>query len=457
MSNSRCTKLHVAMFPWFAFGHITPYLHLSNKLAERGHRVSFLLPKGAQAKVEHLNQYPKLIHFYPILVPHVNGLQPGAETASDVPLPLQSFLSIAFDKTQHQVETILTNLKPHFIFFDFSLWMPAIAHQIGTKAIYYAVVCAVGLASIAPTKTKPEDMTLEDLMQPPPGYPSSVQLKSKDFEMDQLKMFIKDHGDGVSPFVRITSGMIRSDAIALRTYHEVEGPYCDYLRQHVGKPVLLTGPLLPQVSATKLDEKWTNWLGNFKQGSVVYCAFGSQNTLQKEQFQELLLGFELCGQPFLVALSTPYGCTTIEEALPEGFEERVKGRGWVYEGWVPQTMLLDHPSVGCFVSHCGYGSMWEALFSDCQIVCVPDLVDQILDARLMAEELKVAVEVEREDNGWISKERLSDAIISVMDKDSEVGRLVKSNHAKLKQELSYQGVQERYFDTFIQSLQGLLI
>nr|POE83835.1 udp-glycosyltransferase 79b6 [Quercus suber] len=182
--------------------------------------------------------------------------------------------------------------------------------------------------------------------------------------------------------------MIGSDAIAFRTYNEVEGPYYDYSRQQYG--------------------------------SVVYCAFGSQNALQKEQFQELLLGFKLCGQPFLVALSTPYGCTTIEEALPEGFEERIKGRGWVYEGWMPQTMILDHPSLGCFVTHCGYRSMWEALFSDCQIVCVPHLADQILGARLMVEELKVAVEVEREDNGWISKESLSDAIISVMDKDSEV-------------------------------------
>ena len=213
---------------------------------------------------------------------------------------------------------------------------------------------------------------------------------------------------------------------------------------------------MPQTLETKLDERWANWLSNFEQGNVVYCAFGSQIKVPKEQFQELLLGFELCGQPFLVALSTPDGCTTVEEALPEGFEERVKGRGLVYGGWMPQTLILEHKSVGCFVTHCGYGSMWESLLSDCQIVCVPHLCDQILNARLIVEELKVAVEVEREDNGWISKERLSEAIISVMDKDSEVGGLVKYNHAKLKEVLTSEGVQERYLDSFIQNLQGLL-
>ena len=58
---------------------------------------------------------------------------------------------------------------------------------------------------------------------------------------------------------------------------------------------------------------------------------------------------------------------------------------------------IGAPSIGCSVTHFGYGSMWESLFSDCQIVCVPYLGDQIVGARLMVEELKVAVEVERED------------------------------------------------------------
>ncbi|CDY28800.1 BnaA02g09920D [Brassica napus] len=28
-------KYHAFMFPWFAFGHMIPYLHLANKLAEK--------------------------------------------------------------------------------------------------------------------------------------------------------------------------------------------------------------------------------------------------------------------------------------------------------------------------------------------------------------------------------------------------------------------------------------
>ncbi|TKY66465.1 UDP-glycosyltransferase 79B10 [Spatholobus suberectus] len=63
--------LHIAMFPWFATGHMTPFLHLSNELAKRGHRVTFLLPQKAQLQLQHLNRYPHLITFHTLTIPHV--------------------------------------------------------------------------------------------------------------------------------------------------------------------------------------------------------------------------------------------------------------------------------------------------------------------------------------------------------------------------------------------------
>ena len=60
----------------------------------------------------------------------------------------------------------------------------------------------------------------------------------------------------------------------------------------------------------------------------------------------------------------------MEEAFPEGFQERVGGRGVVHGGWVP--------SVGCFVSHAEHGSMWESLTTDPQIVLLPECTDHIV-------------------------------------------------------------------------------
>jgi hypothetical protein len=97
------SPLHIAMFPWFAMGHITPYLHLSNKLAIRGHKISFFIPKNTLNKVQHLNLHPNLITFVPITVPHVDGLPHNAETTSDVPFSLVPLIATAMDQTEKDI------------------------------------------------------------------------------------------------------------------------------------------------------------------------------------------------------------------------------------------------------------------------------------------------------------------------------------------------------------------
>ncbi|KAK4722781.1 hypothetical protein R3W88_013014 [Solanum pinnatisectum] len=157
--------------------------------------------------------------------------------------------------------------------------------------------------------------------------------------------------------------------------------------------------------------------------------------LEKKQFQQLVLGFELIELPFLVVVKTPEGTNSVEEALPEGFKERVQEKGLILDCWVPQLEILRHKSVGCFVIHCGYGSMWESLTRcDCrQVVLLPRLFEHTLIARLMEQQLKVGVEVEKDENDLFTKENLCKAVKCVMDKGSQIGCLVKENHRKWKE------------------------
>ncbi|PIA30580.1 hypothetical protein AQUCO_05500113v1 [Aquilegia coerulea] len=380
---------HIVMFPWSAMGHITPYLQLSNKLAERGHKVSFFIAKNTQNKVNHLNLHPHLIHFIPLTVPHVDGLPLGTETMSEVPVTKSPFLFRALDLTQEQVEPTLQNLKPDFIFFDFAYWIPSLAHTLGIKSVYFSVVSSVGHC--------------------------------------------------------------------FRACSEMEGQSCEYLKKLYKKEVLLTGPILPEPSDNPLEERWANWLAGFKQGSVVYCAFGSECVLEKNQFQELVLGLEQTGLPFLVRLKPPFGAETLEEALPEGFEERVRGRGVVYGGWVQQQQILNHPSVGCFLSHGGSASIWESLASACQIVFVPHFGAQFIDSQYMTENLKVAVTVERRDeDGWFTRESVCNAVKLVMDKGSDVGEQIRANHHKWKEFLLSEGLESPYINNLIHKLQDML-
>ncbi|KAK0579979.1 hypothetical protein LWI29_034427 [Acer saccharum] len=96
------------------------------------------------------------------------------------------------------------------------------------------------------------------------------------------------------------------------------------------------------------------------------------------------------------------------------------------EVWVQQQLILNHPSVGCFVTHCGSSSLSEAMMTECQLVLLPNVGDQIINARLMGGDLKVEVEVEKgEEDGLFTKEGVCRAVMTVMDENSEVGKQVR--------------------------------
>ena len=78
----------------------------------------------------------------------------------------------------------------------------------------------------------------------------------------------------------------------------------------------------------------------------------------------------------------------------------------------------------------------------------------ILQNTLLAEVLEVAVEVDKEENWWFSKESLCRAIIAVMDdEESEVGK----NHAKWKDTFTSQSFMSNDIDNFVGQLQGQLL
>ena len=161
--------------------------------------------------------------------------------------------------------------------------------------------------------------------------------------------------------------------------------------------------------------------------------------------------------PFLAALKAPIGAESVQAAFPDGFEGRVEGRGVVYGGWVQQQLILEHPSIGCFITHCGSGSLAEALVNKCQLVLLPNMGDQIINARVMSRNLKVGVEVEKgEEDGLFTREGVCKAVWTVMDEDSKTGKEVRDNHAKLRALLLNKDLESSYIESFNKKLQDLL-
>ncbi|XP_066395915.1 putative UDP-rhamnose:rhamnosyltransferase 1 [Miscanthus floridulus] len=90
--------LHIVVFPWLAFGHIIPFLELSEQLAKRGHFVTFVSAPRNLAKLRPVaaDVRPR-IRLVPLPLPLVDGLQDGAESTADVPPEKVELPKIAFD------------------------------------------------------------------------------------------------------------------------------------------------------------------------------------------------------------------------------------------------------------------------------------------------------------------------------------------------------------------------
>ncbi|MED6223951.1 UDP-glycosyltransferase 79B30 [Stylosanthes scabra] len=447
------------MYPWLALGHQSSFLHLCNKIAKRGHRITFFAPKTAQSNLLSFNLYPHHIKFVAVAVPHVEGLPPNAETTSDVPYRLYPLIMTAMDLTQPDIEARLSELKPELVFYDFTHWMPSLAKRLGIKAIPYCTISSAMIGyTVSPSRFEEgRDQTMSDLMKPPPGYPDS----SIKFHVHEARAFANKRkevfGSNVLFYDRMFISTSEADAIGFRTCREIEVAYLDFIEEQFKKPVIPSGPVIGEKPNSCLDDKWVSWLGEFTQGSVVYCCLGSECRLRPNLFQELVLGLELTGMPFLAGLKPPIGFDSVGDALPEGFEERVNGRGILYGGWIQQQLILEHPCVGCFITHCRSGSLSEALVNECQLVLLPNVGDQILNARMMSKNLQVGVEVEKgEVDGLYTKESVSKALSVVMDDENETSRVIRSNHAKIRDMLPNKDLESTYIDAFCKKLHKIV-
>lgn len=76
---------------------------------------------------------------------------------------------------------------------------------------------------------------------------------------------------------------------------------------------------------------------------------------------------------------------------------------------------------------------------------------------MMSRDLRVGLEVEKgEEDGLFTRYGVSEAVKSVMEDGSEIGREVRANHAKWRAFLLSEGLEKSYIDGFIQKLHRLL-
>ncbi|GER37103.1 UDP-glycosyltransferase 1 [Striga asiatica] len=210
-------------------------------------------------------------------------------------------------------------------------------------------------------------------------------------------------GDPNSEFIRdLMLCNQASHGLIFNTFRGLEGPHLDYLANNLGHnriwpvgPVLQPGPVDRGGSSSISPDEIHTWLDSFGDNTVVYICFGSQAVLTNDQMRELTRGLEKSGVKFILSVKSPTrGHANGGEdlgSIPSGFEARTAGRGMLIKGWAPQVTILRHRAVGVFLTHCGWNSALESIAAGVPMLTWPMGADQYLNAKLLVEELGVAV------------------------------------------------------------------
>ncbi|XP_072956253.1 anthocyanidin-3-O-glucoside rhamnosyltransferase-like [Typha angustifolia] len=456
--NGVAASLHICMFPFLAFGHISPFAQLSRKLfSAAGVRITFLTAAGNVPRVAALLPSSPSISVVPLHLPPIPGLPAGAESTAEVSAAGAELLKLALDETKPQVSALLRDLRPDVVLIDFSHpWVGSITAPLGIKTLLFSVFAAVSTAFLmVPSRAS---SSLSSISSPPEGFPTSSAIKSiPTYQAADFSYVFKSFNGRPSVFDSLTACIENCDGVVIKTCLEMEKSYVEYIERQYNKKILLAGPLVPEPPPqAELEPRWRDWLGGFPHGSVVFSSFGSETFLTDEAAAELLLGLEESGQPFLVVLNFPKEGEQVDirKRLPDGFLERVEGRGAVHSGWVQQQCILRHRAVGCFLCHAGFSSVVEGLLADCQLVMLPQKGDQYLNAKLFAAELGIGVEVERRgEDGWFGKAAVSKAVREVMVKEEEEGK--REKHKKWREFFTDEEVQTKFTLEFVDSLKEL--
>nr|GMD15670.1 UDP rhamnose:anthocyanidin-3-glucoside rhamnosyltransferase [Ipomoea batatas] len=420
--------LHVVMFPVFAFGHISPFVQLSNKLSDHGVKISFFSAAGNIGRIKSMLNSDNT-QIVPLTLPAVEGLPPGAQSTADLPTAAAELLLVALDLMQPQIKALLLKLKPHFVIFDFAHdWLPPLAAELGIKTIFYSVFVALATAiSTVPARLPGAEKspTVEEMKKPPPGFPPTASFRT--FEARDLLNIFKRPLNGASVYDRFLAGLKGCSAILAKTCYEMEAPYIDYMKSQFKKPLLLAGPVVPEPASGELDQKWADWLSQFQPSTVIYSSFGSETFLKDDQIKQLALGLELTGLPFFLVLNFPAN--------------------------VEQQQILAHSSVGCYVCHAGFSSVIEGIVNECQLVMLPLKGDQFMNAKLLGGDMKIGVEVNRRDeDGYFWKEDIQKAVQTIM---GEEGASTRANQAKWKEFLVDKEIQSKFIKDLVKVMRDM--
>ncbi|KAJ0476681.1 putative trans-zeatin O-beta-D-glucosyltransferase [Helianthus annuus] len=406
-------QLHFLVIPMAAPGHYIPTIDLAKLLAQHGVRVTMVttpvnaLRFGSILDQEIQSGLPICFLEFPFSYKEF-GLPEGCESVDDLPnMEMTRALMQAYSSLQTKVEQYIENLvpRPNCILADtFLLWPGETAKKFKIpRIIFDGMNCFTQMCNHVLHVSKVYESVGESDSESfvLPGLPDCIELKRT-----QLPFSFDPRLKGISDFnekLRVSES--EAYGVVVNSFEELEQKYVDEYQKVKGDNVWCIGPLslchkdesekFQRGNKSSVDKNdCLMWLDSQENGSVIYACLGSVSRVDPAQLIELALALESSKRPFIWVVRAGHKTENIEKWIEEQeFEKRTKDRALLIHGWAPQLLVLSHPAIGGFLTHCGWNSTLEGVCAGVPMVTWPQFQEQFYNEKLVVQVLRTGVSV----------------------------------------------------------------
>ncbi|KAK8957188.1 UDP-glycosyltransferase 83A1 [Platanthera zijinensis] len=436
---------HILLLPFPFQGHIMPFMEMANRLVDAGFTVTFantdfnhrrLLAAGNGYADNELSSSGRRLRLLGI----PDGLE-SDEERKNVARICQVIPGAMAAGVEGVIRSAADEGRPfRWILSDQLMsWAVPLGLREGLRAAVFWTSSAAMLAiSLSIPKMIQIGLIAEDglpkkhaVFQLAPGVPG---LHTAQLAWNNAGSNLADKSC-VFSFV-LTNNRATADHAELlifNSFEDLEPQALSLLPSPVPVGPLFSADHHPTGSLWPLENPSTilRWLDSHPVGSVLYIAFGSHTIFSEAQIEELARGLELTGRPFLWAVRPDLTAERRDAAFSPEYLKRIEGRGLLV-GWAPQRRVLAHPSIGCFMSHCGWNSILEGLTAGVRFLCWPYFADQFLNETYICDTWKVGLSVGHREDGTgagagggemmlVKGEQIRKRVEEVM-RDEEIGK-----------------------------------
>ncbi|KAL4013084.1 hypothetical protein IC575_025238 [Cucumis melo] len=448
MSPKSDDELDIMFLPFVSHGHLLPMVDMAMLFAKLGATATIVTTEANAAlfhtKIHRDRVAGSRIRLHTIPWPAAEvGLSPAIQNLSTATPMTMSKVFQVFLMLQPQLRGLIHEMRPDCIISDvFYPWTSDVAAELGIPRLAFNGSSYFGYCAEQCMKEHKPHLEVESNNEKfkLPGLPDVVEMMRS-----ELPSWIAREDDFSRLLDVIRESEKRCYGMLMNSFYELEGSYEEHLNKIIGIKTWSIGPVSllankeiedkesrggnPNIQTTNLLQ----WLNEKEPNSVLYINFGSLVQMNPNQLTEIAHAIQESSQNFIWVIKKNSKDDDeddiVNKGLPKGFEERMSKtkKGLIIKGWAPQLMILEHKSVGGFLTHCGWNSILEGISSGLPMITWPLFAEQFYNEKLLVEVVKIGVGVGskkwwylgEEEQEIIKREEIGKAIAFLMGESVE--------------------------------------